>query len=570
MSYTLNKTGVQIDAILDRAETGGQIDQDIALKAPLNSPALTGTPTAPTPAEGDSSTKIATTEFVAAAAAGLITDTAGPDDVVTIPDGSDAEMLSFKATILPVQDLNGYSNPWPSGGGKNLLETTGTTSTIHDITFTVNADGSVSTSGTSNDSTIFVVNANIPLEASTTYKIGGIPNNSTAYKIILRADGTWVKEITTKNGDTYTTDASAHTYDIVIRFDNGVNSNGLVFKPFISKDATVTYDTWAPYSNICPISGRTGAEAVVGGVNLVDLDNQSSSYSAGGKVFLQVGTYYACRFSASSQLNTYAVYSTSENGTYIQVPTDDSNEYIKNDVAMQWSTPRCVITVKKACWVAFNCYPNAGSTPYSVMLATDNSAYNAVGTSSRPVGGDIYNQYYKPYNGTTYPITWTDEAGTVFGGTIDLVSGVLTVTSQLYTYSGAGYNVQNHSSGNVYIALAGQSLFVPNSADFATNIAKNNMNVPNVQGNLCSNGSAGVYFSHNDAFQDAAGFIAYATANPVQMLMPLATPQTYQLDPVAVRSLLGVNNCWTDTGETEIEYKADLKLYIDKKIAEAL
>ncbi|WP_281692981.1 hypothetical protein [Agathobaculum desmolans] len=39
----------------------------IAEKAPLESPALTGTPTAPTPETGDSSTKIATTEFVSGA-----------------------------------------------------------------------------------------------------------------------------------------------------------------------------------------------------------------------------------------------------------------------------------------------------------------------------------------------------------------------------------------------------------------------------------------------------------------------------------------------------------------------
>lgn len=39
--------------------------QDMSAFAPLASPALTGTPTAPTPAEGDNSTKIATTAFVA-------------------------------------------------------------------------------------------------------------------------------------------------------------------------------------------------------------------------------------------------------------------------------------------------------------------------------------------------------------------------------------------------------------------------------------------------------------------------------------------------------------------------
>ena len=46
----------------------GSVTNDIRddTKAPLDSPAFTGTPTAPTPAAGDSSTKIATTEFVLA------------------------------------------------------------------------------------------------------------------------------------------------------------------------------------------------------------------------------------------------------------------------------------------------------------------------------------------------------------------------------------------------------------------------------------------------------------------------------------------------------------------------
>lgn len=46
----------------------------LALKAPLASPAFTGTPTAPTPASGDNSTKVATTEFVQAAVAGVTPD----------------------------------------------------------------------------------------------------------------------------------------------------------------------------------------------------------------------------------------------------------------------------------------------------------------------------------------------------------------------------------------------------------------------------------------------------------------------------------------------------------------
>lgn len=40
-------------------------DAELALKAPIASPAFTGTPTAPTPPTGDASTRLATTDFVA-------------------------------------------------------------------------------------------------------------------------------------------------------------------------------------------------------------------------------------------------------------------------------------------------------------------------------------------------------------------------------------------------------------------------------------------------------------------------------------------------------------------------
>ena len=51
----------------------------------------------------------------------------------------------------------------------------------------------------------------------------------------------------------------------------------------------------------------------------------------------------------------------------------------------------------------------------------------------------------------------------------------------------------------------------------------------------------------------------------VQLVYELATPQTYQLDPVQVACLLGQNNVWADCGAVEVRYIADIGLYIDKK-----
>lgn len=54
-------------ALGDDANFAATITAALALKAPLASPALTGTPTAPTAAAGTSTTQVATTAFVAAA-----------------------------------------------------------------------------------------------------------------------------------------------------------------------------------------------------------------------------------------------------------------------------------------------------------------------------------------------------------------------------------------------------------------------------------------------------------------------------------------------------------------------
>jgi hypothetical protein len=56
----------------------------LVLKAPLASPALTGTPTAPTASAGDSSTQIATTAFVSSSVSSAITAATTPDATSTV------------------------------------------------------------------------------------------------------------------------------------------------------------------------------------------------------------------------------------------------------------------------------------------------------------------------------------------------------------------------------------------------------------------------------------------------------------------------------------------------------
>ena len=50
------------------------------------------------------------------------------------------------------------------------------------------------------------------------------------------------------------------------------------------------------------------------------------------------------------------------------------------------------------------------------------------------------------------------------------------------------------------------------------------------------------------------------------IVYPLATPIEIQLDAHTINSLYGQNNVWADTGNSEVTYRADTELYINKQI----
>lgn len=59
----------------------------------------------------------------------------------------------------------------------------------------------------------------------------------------------------------------------------------------------------------------------------------------------------------------------------------------------------------------------------------------------------------------------------------------------------------------------------------------------------------------------------YAAGTPFTVVYDLYTPEEIQLTPQQILSIEGENNIWSDTGETEVTYAADTKMYIDQKIA---
>ena len=172
---------------------------------------------------------------------------------------------------------------------------------------------------------------------------------------------------------------------------------------------------------------------------------------------------------------------------------------------------------------------------------------------------------FTPYNGTTYPVTWQTSAGTVYGGNLDLTTGVLTVTW--------GADTINNLSFNYW---GGGTLFYCDISDKALGSYNLKCDIYEVRttggygeltdGQMVGRSDSTTVYIKDLAYTDVDTFKANRGSGLIAY--ELATPQTYQLTPVQINALLGVNNVFNDTnGDTEVKYKEGIQHYIDKKIA---
>lgn len=192
--------------------------------------------------------------------AALATDTAS-GAIASFSDG--AEGLAVKGLTLnvePSQNLHGYANPWPAGGGKNLLENTQTTIEKQGLKYTVNSDGTVTVTGTASANSYLAISVNKSFAANVI--VNGVPTpvNSNVY-IQTVAGGTNYNDT---NGNGQTIPANKTITEVRLRVNNGtaLGTTGVTFKPMI-RLASDSDATFVPYSNVCPISGHTGVTVYV-------------------------------------------------------------------------------------------------------------------------------------------------------------------------------------------------------------------------------------------------------------------------------------------------------------------
>lgn len=181
---------------------------------------------------------------------------------------------------------------------------------------------------------------------------------------------------------------------------------------------------------------------------------------------------------------------------------------------------------------------------------------------------------FVPYQGNTLDIDWTNEAGEVFGGTLNVITGILTKTHVFSELPVGGWSV---SGVNFWRNQSGMSLSTPAKIGYcshypcATDILGNKVIIFGKSGFS----TVSRFIIRDNTFASVSDLEAYLSAQkeagtPVTVAYPLATPRTYQLTPNEVKTILGENNIFADTGDVSVEYRADIKKYIDKVVATAV
>ena len=454
-----------------------------------------------------------------------------------------APLKKLLVSFLPKQDLHGYDKPWAGGAGVNKF---GDYTVINSY---MNSSGVLQ-----------------PSPSDRTYIIKALPSTQYAYKFVripkagasVNDDyqiGEYYGDNRPEVGDvgtrieaagyannigtgTFTTSTSAKWIAIKLANIERTDSEATASTAQVEIGSSVS-TSWTPYSNICPISGHTEVVAEVCGVNVWDEEWELGDISGSNGSNIPASAYCRSKNYIPILNMTY----------YFKIPS----------------------RVWVHCYDSDKNYVSLSSAGYRMISTSSSQAFPSNVRYIRFVfGGTTYNHDisinypstdhdYHAYDGNTYTTTL---GRTVYGDTLDVVSGELVVDKGFAVFDGSETWTKNTRALNAFYTARPQGC-----KQGTTMVSDKFVYVDNVQTlyntyGACFTGSS-MNFNVNpetiggDTIED---WKAWLVNNPLQVVYELATPQTYQLTPQQINSLNGQNNVITEDGAevSEVVYMTHL------------
>lgn len=193
----------------------------------------------------------------------------------------------------------------------------------------------------------------------------------------------------------------------------------------------------------------------------------------------------------------------------------------------------------------------------AIYIPTGATVNDTVYPMVRPASADATYEPAKPITTTPVPL-----GQTVYGGEVDVVSGVLKVTHAMvdmgtlsYSFAALSNNRKSftHTFTDIRRSVNGDDKVDAYASMYTASTYNGTWANGNMSYNIANNSNSILFI--NNAYSDAASFQTAMTGQT--LVYPLATPTTVQLTPTQVATLLGTNNVWADCGDIAVEYRAD-------------
>ena len=468
-----------------------------------------------------------------------------------------------------IQDLHGYSKPWAGGTGKNIIGDYAikSSATSTDITATKQDDGSTYVlSGTA------VAQQDVYLLAAGSYAIEpgeytvfaktgtGIATTNNYFYISLYNGSTtrYLGAGGSYQSQTFTVASDEVIRGIFVRIGAGVNVSGKVVEPMLVKGSSAT--SYEPYSNICPITGWSNAKVTRTGKNILASPFRSTSIDEVVATHLGDGVY---EISGQNTQNSTQLIRLQSNSNQVSLKAGHTYRLKGNWVGVVGSSSSVRVDIRGSSGLLFSedasSYTPVKDDVGSLVLRIAANYTVPEGVSCSPcLTVDDMDTTYEPYNGITNSISL---GRTVYGGTLDVSTGLLTATHGYKDLGTLTWSAYGSSFPGLFYTDALKTDIGPTDGKTIHGISSayeiiTNYGHAGAQGSATEQPNGTIRFRESDGrvyavnhdYDSATGTQFKTVMDGVQLVYELATPQTYQLTPKEVRAVLGKNNVWADCG----------------------
>lgn len=453
------------------------------------------------------------------------------------------------SSFAPIQA--GLGDPCVEGWSRNLIKPTVETVYPGGVTVTRDESGCYTLNGTASATSVAVIGS-LSLNAGT-YTLsyeefgGTISSSPTVVQLYDSDAGKIIAYVTpSARSAAYTFAQTTAVYIRVHVYAETVYTN---YKIGIQLEAGSTATAYQPYSNIRPISGWSDAKLTRKSKNLI-APTTSTLYPGGVTVSLDKNGCHTLDGTASSTAISVIASMELPAGTYTLSYVEKGGTMSKDATVLQlldrdagtivaYATHdrpygSCTFDKATAVYVRVHVYSGVKYTGYRIgaQLETGGSATD-----------------FEPYDGNdSYAATFTQ---TIYGGTLDWVTGKLTVTHGGHSFDGTE---QISRYDNRFVSQMLDSLINNGEKDVICShyplLASGDYRI------TIGSGTSRLEF-WNPAYTTADEFKEYLAAQatagtPVQIAYKLAKPTTLQLTAQEIAQLRGTNTLYGDGGAITI------------------